>query len=330
MLDVPSELVGDDPDLVAEILSARRDVDAVEDAATLFETYFQDRFAAAVRRDHRQFVMLSGGVDSIVTLAALVRSAGPDRVEAVTVGAGDGGSDLATAAAVAAGLGVRHTVLTMSTGGLVPLTREIIGRLGVDELWEVAAALVVKTVFDAVPDDATQVWSGDGGDELLAGGLWPNVQPPEGILEGRTAVGDDPTDWFASCQRHVWLDEWSSNRLVPDFFERVIPGRTLWRSMATEEACRLAARLRADAVWGLDDKEPLRVLAERLGVPRHCARKPKGRMQASSGVIDVLVAAARQTVSRIPRAGTYRDTDAEPLAHSFVRLWLHQLPPASR
>lgn len=330
MLDLPAELVGDDPHLVAEILSAPRDVDTVEDAATLFETYFQDRFAAAVRRDHRQFVMLSGGIDSIVTLAALVRSVGPDRVEAVTVDAGGGGSDLATAAEVAAGLGVGHTVLTMSAGGLVPMIRDIIGRIGVDELWEVAAALVVRTVFDAVPADAAQVWSGDGGDELLAGGLWPNVPAPDGILEGRTAVGDDPTDWFASCQRHVWLEEWSSARLVPDFFERVIPGRTLWRSMATEEACRLAARLRADAVWQRDDKEPLRMLAERLGVPRHCARQPKGRMQASSGVIDLLVAAARQTVARIPGSGTYRDTDAEPLAHSFVRLWLHHLPATDR
>lgn len=149
------------------------------------------------------------------------------------------------------------------------------------------------------------------------------------MLQVRPDLGADATQWLAAFQHETWIGDWTSTRLVPDFFERVIPHHQLWKSMNTEEACRLAARLQASAVWAENDKEPLRTLAERLGVPRECTRHAKASMQASSGLLATLVDAARDHVAAIPHAGIYRDTLLEPVEHNLVRLWLHLLDPTA-
>jgi asparagine synthetase B (glutamine-hydrolysing) len=332
VLDVPQELVGDAPGLVDDVLSSARDVTDPSRAAELFAEYFAARFAAAVDPSARQVVLLSGGIDSIVTLAALkqhLRDTSPQTpLEAVTVTGAADGPDVAVAREVAAVLGVPLTVARVTAPDVAALCREVVELLGVDELWEVSAAIVLKTAFAAVGPPPVQVWSGDGGDEVLAGGVLPLTEGPDGVIDGRGIQASDPTEWFAAVQRKVWLTEWTANRLVPDFFERVIPSATLWRSMNTAEACRVGARLHASAVWQEDDKEPLRILAETLGVPRHLTRVPKAAMQQSSGVLDTLLAAARDRVAAIPHAGLYRDTLLEPLELNLIRLWLHTLPPA--
>jgi asparagine synthetase B (glutamine-hydrolysing) len=332
MLDAPQELVGDTPGLIEALLSVDRDVSDPHVAADLFAEYFEARFDAAVDRSRRQVVLLSGGIDSIVTLAALrrhlERRGVPVPLEALTVSGETEGSDLAPARAVASQLGVPHIVVRV-TAAEVPLRcRDAIERLGVDEMWEISAAVILESAFaEIAKGPPAQVWSGDGGDELLAGGTVPFTAPLDAPLFGHGTDFKAATEWFAALQHRTWSKEWTADRLVPDFFERVIPGETLWRAMNTSEACAVAARLRAEAVWCDHDKEPLRLLAERLGVDRRLARLPKASMQQSSGVLDTFLAAARAHVAQLPHAATYRDPLREPLESSLVRLWLHGLHP---
>jgi asparagine synthetase B (glutamine-hydrolysing) len=325
-LNTPSELVGENPALVEEILSTPRDVSRVPHAAELFREYFAARFSQAVDPLKHQVVLLSGGIDSIVTLAALLHHCESDRVTAITVGGSEPGTDESVARAVASHLGVRHIVALLDPQDVERLSRWAVNRLGVDEMWEVAAAIVLRTALDAAAFyNPVQVWSGDGGDEILAGGHWPNQEPRDGLLEAHGVAGASPTEWLAEFQRKTWSKEWTSRRLVPDFFERVAPGVELYRAMNTEEACRIGARLQASAVWGPSDKEPLRELAVLLGVPPQLTRSEKSPMQAPSELLASLVQAARRDVARMPHAATYRDPLLEPLEYNFVRLWLHTL-----
>lgn len=153
VLSAPYELVGDDPALVETILSAPRDVASVDEAATLFHQYFKDRFSSAVREDHHQVVLLSGGIDSIVTLAAMAHHLGVESLNAVTVCGAGRGSDLAVAEKVASSLGVPHTVVTIDKDEARAMALWAIGLLGVDEMWEVGAAIMLKSAFDTVPTD---------------------------------------------------------------------------------------------------------------------------------------------------------------------------------
>lgn len=326
MLSSPSDLIADSPGLIDEILSSDRDVTSPIAAAGLFEEYFAARFRAAVTPSLRQVVLLSGGIDSIATLAALVGHLGPDKVEALTVVSSADSSDAEVASKVSSSLGVHHTFHVLSAIEAENFARHAVRLLQIDEMWEVSAAVVLIAAFStALSKGPAQVWSGDGGDEILAGGIWPGKHPALGVLDGVGVDASSPTDFFAEVQRRTWSSEMTSSRLVPDFFSRVTPLTPLWRSMYTEEACRLAARLTADAVWGTSDKEPLRLLAERLGVPSHLTRNEKSPMQHSSGTLSVLLEASRNYVSRIPNSQQHRNTKEEPLEHNLIRLWLHSI-----
>jgi len=314
MLNVPHEFVADDPRF-SELFDHPRDVDDPVVAATLIGEYLDARVRASVDLQRRQVVLLSGGVDSIVLLAALVRAFGPEPLRAVTVSGPTGGVDTDAARAVADHLSVEHVSVTLDPVDLIARTRAAIATLECDELWEVGAAVVLRAAVDAFggPSPDLQVWTGDSADAIFSiGGRWP--------LHASLSMDD-----LSSAQQTRWEALLSSERLVPDFHARVIDDE-VWNAYGTREAAAIAVRMHGDALFGGDKpKEALRTLAEQLGIPSEYARRPKAPMQTSSGLFDGLLAAARASVASLPNADEYHDPQVEPIEYNLVRLWLHTL-----
>ncbi|MFZ4516589.1 MAG: asparagine synthase-related protein [Acidimicrobiia bacterium] len=314
MLDLPQEYIADDPRFET-LFDAPRDLGTPDVAARAIGVHLEERFDAAVRADRQQVVMLSGGVDSIVALAALVRTTSVGSVVAITIEGPFGGSDTENARVVARLLGVEHVVVTLSETDLGRMVPKLSVDLECDELWEVGAAIVLRAAVDALaaPVSTVQLWTGDQADAIF------------GIL-GRSPISRYATgEALSIAQRNRFRALLSSNRLVPDFYERIM-GDSVWKAYGTFEAAQIAARMHGDALFGGPvPKESLRTLAEQLGVPSELARAPKAAMQESSGVFAGLVALARHAVAAIPDAATYRDPLEEPIEQSLVRLWLHTI-----
>jgi asparagine synthase (glutamine-hydrolysing) len=141
------------------------DVDA---AAEALRATLTDAVGIRVDTDLRVGVVLSGGLDSSLTLL-LVRQLHPDCV-AFTVGA-EGSEDLAYARRLTADLGVQHVVVPVRPRELG--LREVREAMRVSELTEygdIINAVVSQRLFTAVHEAGVKVvLTGDGSDELFGG-----------------------------------------------------------------------------------------------------------------------------------------------------------------
>lgn len=321
-LDHPSDDVGD-LGVVDRLLAQPRVVTDPDVAADELAGYFTARFTGALDATSTPVVLLSGGIDSIATAAALRAHLPRQRIVAVTVAA-NGCSDLPAATRTVGLLDLDHVVAEATIDNVADTCRWAASRLPVRELWEISAAVTLRMAAGAAVaavNGPAQLWSGDGGDELLGGGRRPD---PDIDIDADAATG-----WLADYQRHTWTHDWTRRRLVPDFYERALGSTPLYRAMTTVEAAHMAARWHATAAWGapgtVSDKEPLRRLAARLGIAEALARRPKEAMQASSGVLGVIEQAARRHAADLPGATTYTDPTSEPAGHVAARLWLDML-----
>jgi asparagine synthase (glutamine-hydrolysing) len=143
-------------------------VDDPDEAAKLVRAAVQDSIRVRVDTDLTVGVVLSGGLDSTLTLAH-VREYHPDCV-AFTVGTADS-EDLAYARRVTADLGVAHEVIELRPRDLRPADiREAIRISELTEYGDVINAVASVPLFRRVHETGVKVvLTGDGSDELFGG-----------------------------------------------------------------------------------------------------------------------------------------------------------------
>jgi asparagine synthase (glutamine-hydrolysing) len=146
----------------------RPELTDVEEAAAALRTTLTDAVRIRVDTDLRVGVVLSGGLDSSLTLL-LVQRLHPDCV-AFTVGA-EGSEDLAYARRLTADLGVEHVVVPVRPRELgLRDVREAIRVSELTEYGDIINAVVSQRLFAAVHRAGVKVvLTGDGSDELFGG-----------------------------------------------------------------------------------------------------------------------------------------------------------------
>jgi asparagine synthase (glutamine-hydrolysing) len=164
---------GQDPALTAyvDLLSmgdGDEPVTDVEEAAKQVRAALEDSIRARLDTDLTVGVILSGGLDSTLTLLH-VREMHPDCV-AFTIGTPDS-EDVSYARRVARDLGVEHEVIELTPGKIrLPDIREAIRMSELTEYGDVINAVISRLLFARVHSGGIKVvLCGDGSDELFGG-----------------------------------------------------------------------------------------------------------------------------------------------------------------
>ena len=143
-------------------------VSDVDEAARQVRSVLADSIRVRVDTDLTVGVILSGGLDSTLTLLH-VREMHPDCV-AFTIGA-PGSEDVAYARRVTRDLGVRHEVIELTPGDIrFSDIREAIRMSELTEYGDVINAVISRPLFARVRSCGVKVvFCGDGSDELFGG-----------------------------------------------------------------------------------------------------------------------------------------------------------------
>ena len=140
----------------------------VGEAARLVRSTLEDSIRVRLDTDLTVGVILSGGLDSTLTLLH-VREMHPDCV-AFTIGA-PGSDDISYARRVTRDLGVAHEVIEVAPGDIrLPEIREAIRLSELTEYGDVINAVISRLLFARVRERGIKVvLCGDGSDELFGG-----------------------------------------------------------------------------------------------------------------------------------------------------------------
>jgi asparagine synthase (glutamine-hydrolysing) len=154
----------------------------VDEAARLVRATLEDSIRVRLDTDLTVGVVLSGGLDSTLTLLH-VREMHPDCV-AFTIGA-PGSDDISYARRVTRDLGVAHEVIEVVPGDIhLPDVREAIRLSELTEYGDVINAVISRLLFARVRDHGIKVvLCGDGSDELFGG--YEMYRQPEAALRQR-------------------------------------------------------------------------------------------------------------------------------------------------
>jgi asparagine synthase (glutamine-hydrolysing) len=154
----------------------------VDEAARQVRSALEDSIRVRLDTDLTVGVILSGGLDSTLTLLH-VREMQPDCV-AFTIGT-PGSDDVSYARRVARDLGVHHEVIELSPGGIrLPDIREAIRMSELTEYGDVINAVISRPLFARVRSCGVKVvLCGDGSDELFGG--YEMYQQPDPVLRQR-------------------------------------------------------------------------------------------------------------------------------------------------
>jgi asparagine synthase (glutamine-hydrolysing) len=264
-----------------------------EEAAEAVDAALAASVRAQLVADVPVGAFLSGGVDSSSVVAAMARAA-PGKAHAFTIGFDDRAYDeSAEAAAIAAHLGVRHTVLR-ATGAEAQALAPELPRLH-DEPFADSSALPTLLLSRLTRQHVTVALSGDGGDELfggyrrhrLAAGLWDGAaRVPARRALARVVTAVPPRAWDAALG---WL---------PGAPRR--PGETLHKTAAVLAARDLDAAY-AQLVSAWDQSESVSIAAPPAAPPRSLPAAPLARMRALDAATymqdDVLAKVDRASMS---------------------------------
>src|ERR1700722_6579658 len=154
----------------------------VDEAARVVRATLEDSIRVRLDTDLTVGVVLSGGLDSTLTLLH-VREMHPDCV-AFTIGAPDS-EDVSYARRVTRDLGVDHEVIELTPGAIrLPDIREAIRMSELTEYGDVINAVVSRLLFARVRSCGVKVvLCGDGSDELFGG--YEMYQQPDPVLRQR-------------------------------------------------------------------------------------------------------------------------------------------------
>jgi asparagine synthase (glutamine-hydrolysing) len=267
-------------------------VDAAE-AASRVDALLEESVRAQLVADVGVGAFLSGGVDSSSVVAAMARAA-PGKAHAFTIGFDDAAYDESgEAAAIAARLGVRHTILRATGAEAVALAPTLPALY--DEPFADSSALPTVLLSRLTRGHVTVALSGDGGDELfggyrrhrLAAGLWQRAAriPLRRTLAGLIGAVP-PRAWDRALG---WL---------PGAPRR--PGETLHKTAAVLASRDLdAAYARLVSSW--DEDEAIAAHAAPSEAPMALPAEPLARMRARDAATymhdDVLTKVDRASMS---------------------------------
>ena len=323
--DEPLEYVADRLD-IGTLGAERRTITDPNAGADLVEAHVRDRLSALMSRfPGRPTVLLSGGVDSVL-VAAAAQSLGSNPL-AVTVATADS-LDATAAAAAATALGLDHQIVWLDDATTSALAEQAIKALGIEELWEVTAAIPLVAAhpfFTAGP-----ILPGSGADAIFGGGrsLSHPVDSPEATVELDELIRAETA---ANFRRE---------RLVPHFYEALLDNdaNRFVHVYQTEQMWLLSEKLSAAALFTDSDngqrydKSALRIACSRLlpDKDRDLAWTAKDPIQRSSGIMSSLLRAARDYAADLPGATTYSHPAVEPAELLATRLYLAGLGLTSK
>lgn len=272
-------------------------------------------------------LMLSGGIDSVL-LAAVLKDLGID-FHAVTVAAkGLNSQDRDNSIALAEKLNFSHSVVEVDSKTLSTEIPLIVEKLGIDELWEVLAALPISLAFKEFNDKGVKglVLTGNGADAIFAGGK---------ILKEKNLYSENANNELDSLVLQDVSRNFTRDRVIPDFYERVLgkDDKRFTMAFQNRQAWELSHLLAPNVLWTEDelgrkyDKSALRKAAEILNIPKELAWTSKSPLQKSSGLMDALILHVRESMARYENATNYtspleEDTDIL-LARTALRFHRH-------
>ncbi|WP_280453779.1 asparagine synthase-related protein [Nocardia brasiliensis] len=324
-------LVSDQTGATLQYLADLRDIGAAEparrkltdpkSAAALLGRELMSRIEATVQAHSGDpVVLLSGGVDSIAVAAAAAHlGVRPHTLTVIT----DHGTDATTAAAAAAALGLPHEVIRLDEHAVPDLARESVRRLGIPELWEVSYAIPLLAVRRTLElrSSVGPILTGSAADAILAGGK--TLQHP---IDSAAAIEE-----LDRIVRRESAGNFRYNRLVPDFYARVLGGfeDRFVHVFQTLRFWEIAETLAPTALFGYHDGAVVDKLCLRLACEdllpdpiKPLAWGKKNAIQRSAGIMDSLAAAARRFAAATPGAETYSDPMNEPYESVASRLFL--------
>lgn len=272
-------------------------------------------------------LMLSGGIDSVL-LAAVLKDLGID-FHAVTVAAkGLNSQDRDNSIALAEKLNFSHSVVEVDSKTLSTEIPLIVEKLGIDELWEVLAALPISLAFKEFNNKGVKglVLTGNGADAIFAGGK---------ILKEKNLYSENASNELDSLVLQDVSRNFTRDRVIPDFYERVLgkDDKRFTMAFQNRQAWELSHLLAPNVLWTEDelgrkyDKSALRKAAEILNIPKELAWTSKSPLQKSSGLMDALILHVRESMARYENATNYtspleEDTDIL-LARTALRFHRH-------
>ena len=272
-------------------------------------------------------LMLSGGIDSVL-LAAVLKDLGID-FHAVTVAAkGLNSQDRDNSIALAEKLNFSHSVVEVDSKTLSTEIPLIVEKLGIDELWEVLAALPISLAFKEFNNKGVKglVLTGNGADAIFAGGK---------ILKEKNLYSENANNELDSLVLQDVSRNFTRDRVIPDFYERVLgkDDKRFTMTFQNRQAWELSHLLAPNVLWTEDemgrkyDKSALRKAAEILNVPKELAWTSKSPLQKSSGLMDALILHVRESMARYENATNYTNPLEEDidilLARTALRFHKH-------
>lgn len=272
-------------------------------------------------------LMLSGGIDSVL-LAAVLKDLGID-FHAVTVAAkGLNSQDRDNSIALAEKLNFSHSVVEVDSKTLSTEIPLIVEKLGIDELWEVLAALPISLAFKEFNNKGVKglVLTGNGADAIFAGGK---------ILKEKNLYSENANNELDSLVLQDVSRNFTRDRVIPDFYERVLgkDDKRFTMTFQNRQAWELSHLLAPNVLWTEDemarkyDKSALRKAAEILNVPKELAWTSKSPLQKSSGLMDALILHVRESMARYENATNYTNPLEEDidilLARTALRFHRH-------
>jgi asparagine synthase (glutamine-hydrolysing) len=266
------------PELAPHVDLGALDTEPVEDpaeAAKLVRAAFEDSVRVRVDTDLPVGVIVSGGLDSSLTLLH-VREMHPDCV-AFTVGA-PGSEDLHYARRLCADLSVPHEVIELSPGqiGLAAI-REAIAVSELTEYGDIINAVVSVPLFRRVRQAGVKVvLTGDGSDELFGGYA---MYDRAGGAGGAGRAGDQARRLF--LHKLATLGRTELQRVDRTSMAATVEARVPFLDLSLVElALRLPMSLK------VRDGQEKWILREAFAgqLPDYIRRRPKNPMSHSSGL----------------------------------------------
>lgn len=257
----------------------------IKDTGTAINEYQKALYSAIVKRmpnTGRVGVLVSGGVDSCL-LANLVNELAAQReVEVIAYTAGLANApDMDYAESFVHDMGLRHRVRKLSIDEVEAYIPKVARAIEERDFIQIEAGIGIYAAVEMASQDGIKIiFSGQGPDELWGGYSWyPEVIAEEGYQ------GFQQRNWSDLKRGDIETLDRENKIAMTHGVEMVFPYLDM---EVIEVAMSTSPKLKVSSTEGDLGKHPHRALAERVGVPKTYANRPKDATQHGTGVHDML------------------------------------------
>ncbi|XP_065346286.1 asparagine synthetase [glutamine-hydrolyzing]-like [Cloeon dipterum] len=173
--------IGDKPAYRMAVLEKDYSDDIYANIRTVFTAAVKKRLMA----DRRIGCLLSGGLDSSLVAALLVKLANeanlPYKVQTFSIGMGDESPDLVAARKVAAHIGSEHHEVVFSEKDVEDVLKDVLYHLEIADITTLRASIPMFLLARYIKQktDSTVIFSGEGADEVAQGYIYFRDAPSE-------------------------------------------------------------------------------------------------------------------------------------------------------